>query len=72
MSENIEAMELWSQIDTQWRAGAMGVIGLDYREVRTRAREMDIEVNECMWRKIKLLEKMVLKRQHKDNAENNH
>ena len=63
MQENFDALELWNQVNTQWRAGAMGVIGLDYAEVRIRAKELDIELNECIWRKIKVLEAKVLERQ---------
>lgn len=65
MPENTEAMELWDQVNTQWRAGAMGVIGLDYAEVRIRAKELDIEMSGCVWRKIKVLEGKVLEQQYK-------
>jgi len=65
MPENIEALELWDQVNTQWRAGGMGVIGLDYTEVRVRAKELDIEMSDCVWRKIKILEAKVLEKQYK-------
>jgi hypothetical protein len=69
MPENIEALELWNQVNTQWRAGAMGMIGLDYSEVRTRARELDIDLSECVWRKIKALEGKILDKQYKTENE---
>ena len=60
--ENFEAWELWKEIETQWRAGPVGVIGLDYREVRERARELDIDLSPALWKKIKALEALILKR----------
>lgn len=43
----------------------MGLIGLDYREVRTMADELDIDMSNCVWRKIKMLENKVLEKQYK-------
>jgi hypothetical protein len=45
---------------TQWRAGGMGVIGLDYGEVRAAAADMEIELSPCMWGKIRALEAATL------------
>ncbi len=56
---NFEILELWQSIETQWRAG-YALIGLDYSEVRNEAKRLDIELSECEWRKIKVLEKWVL------------
>ena len=64
LPENIEALELWQDVSTQWRGAGLGVIGLDYGEVRIRAKELDIELSECVWRKIRMLEKMELKKQN--------
>lgn len=70
LPENVEILELWMDVSTQWRGTGMGVIGLDYREVRARAAELDIELNECVWRKIRKLERTELKKQgKKDDAE---
>ncbi len=63
MPENVEVLELWIEVQTQWRAGGMGLIGLDYREVRERADELDIDMSTCVWRKIKMLENKVLEKQ---------
>ena len=38
------------------------MIGLDYREVRARARELDIDLSPALWKKIKALEALILKR----------
>jgi len=66
MDENVEVLELWNDVNTQWRAGGMGIVGLDYREVRTRAKELDIELSVCIWRKIRLLEGKVLTKSNED------
>jgi len=65
MPENLEVLDLWEDVRTQWRGAGLGVIGLDYREVRARAAELDIELSECMWRKIRKLERIELKKQNK-------
>jgi len=65
MSENLEALELWQDVSTQWRGAGMGIVGLDYREVRTRAKELDVDLSECVWRKVRMLERMELKKQGK-------
>jgi hypothetical protein len=49
---------------TQWRAGGMGVIGLDYAEVRWWAREMGIDMSPALWGKIRALERHELERSH--------
>jgi len=69
MPENVEAFELWEETNTQWRAGGMGIIGLDYGEVRIWARELDIDLSQCMWRKIKTLEAKALDKQYKTEGE---
>lgn len=43
----------------------MGVIGLDYQEVRRWAADLDIDLSPCLWKKIKMLERMALEKQHK-------
>lgn len=65
MPENMEVLELWQDVSTQWRGAGMTIIGLDYFEVRIRAKELDIELSECVWRKIRKLERMELKNQNK-------
>jgi len=65
--ENIEAIELWLAVQTQWRAGGMGVIGLDYAEVRQWAWDMGIVMTAAMWSKIKVLERHELEAAHAEN-----
>lgn len=67
MPENIDAMELWDDVNTQWRAGGMGIVGLDYGELRRRAKELDIDLSPGMWRKIKMLERKVLEGKQSDD-----
>ena len=52
-------------MQTQWRVGGMGPVGLDYGEVRRWAADMDIEMSACMWGKIKALETAALKAANK-------
>lgn len=54
---------MWLQINTQWRAVSGGVIGLDYTAVSYIAKILNIEINECVFKKIKRLEMYTLKRQ---------
>ena len=63
MPENMEILELWLDVCTQWRGAGMGVIGLDYGEVRARAKDLDIDLSGCAWRKIRKLERLELKKQ---------
>jgi len=65
LPQNLEVLELWQDVSTQWRGAGMGIVGLDYREVRTRARKLDVELSECVWRKIRMLERIELKKQNK-------
>ena len=67
MTENTEAMQLWLSVRTQWRAGGMGVIGLDYAEVRRWARDLDIILSPGMWSKIRCLEFCALKAAHAED-----
>lgn len=64
MPENNEALELWLAVRTQWRGGGMGVIGLDYAEVRQWAMDLDIDLSPAVWGKIKALEAFELERCH--------
>jgi hypothetical protein len=61
MPENQDAWELWIAIQTQWRVGGMGVVGLDYAEIRRWAEDLEIDLSPCMWSKIKSLEIYTLK-----------
>lgn len=60
MAENAEAWELWLAVNTQWRAGGLGIVGLDYPAVWAMAARLEIEVGNCLMRKIQGLEREVL------------
>ncbi len=62
MPENEEAFGLWLSVRTQWRAGGMGVIGLDYAEVRFWADYMGIDLSGSVWNKIQALERWQLRK----------
>ena len=62
MAQNVDAWELWQEVQTQWRAGAMGVIGLDYHAVYAEAQRIGIDLSVCTMKKIKALERAVLKK----------
>ena len=65
-------MHLWTAVHTQWRGAGMGVIGLDYQEVRRWADHLEIDLSPCMWSKIKTLEQWELKEMAKqrENTKN--
>lgn len=60
MPENEAALSLWLAVQTQWRAGGMGIVGLDYGEVRRWARDMGVVMTAAVWGKIRALERHVL------------
>ena len=62
MPENAEALALWQAVITQWRGAGMGIIGLDYREVRWWARELGFILSPGLWSKIRALEIIELRR----------
>lgn len=57
MDANTEALELWMEVNTQWRAGGMGVVGLDYPAVYQEAARLGIEISNCTMAKVKALER---------------
>ena len=59
---NWDVWELFQAVDTQWRVGAMGAVGLDYPAVQWVAERLEIAVDRCCLRKLGMLEKMVLAR----------
>ena len=66
LTENAEVWELWIEVQTQWRAGGIGVIGLDYHAVYAEAARLEIELSPCVMKKIKALESFTLKRLNDD------
>jgi hypothetical protein len=69
MPENADAWDLWRAAQTQWRAGGMGVVGLDYAEVRRWARDLGLAMTPALWGKIWALERATLKAQHAKGAD---
>jgi len=54
---NEEIWELWLALQTQWRAGAAGLIGLDYPAVPVAARALGVEWRAPrVWRGLQQLE----------------
>ena len=66
MDANAEAWELWLSVNTQWRAGGMGIVGLDYPAVYAEAARLEIEVSNCVMGKIRALERAVLQEAAKE------
>lgn len=66
LPQNYDTWELWIEVSTQWRGAGMGVIGLDYHAVYTEAQRIGIELSICTMKKIKALERAVLKKMAKD------
>jgi hypothetical protein len=56
MPGNISVWRLWNLARTQWRAGAMGVIGLDYPAVQLTATIYGIKLTPRLMERIRLLE----------------
>lgn len=44
--ENVQAVALFSRLSSQWRAGALGVVGLDYNVLFHEMDRMDLERDE--------------------------
>ena len=71
MPENEEAFTLWQAVLTQWRGAGMGIIGLDYREVRWWARELGFILSPGLWSKVRALELVELRRHGGAESEHN-
>lgn len=68
---NAEAMELWLHVQTQWRAGGLGLVGLDYTAVRREARELGLYMSHGMMRKLQSLEHYCLRMQKPKRSNSN-
>jgi len=62
--ENCEAWELWNTVNTQWRMGRNGPVGLDYPAVMSVSQVLFIEITPAILHKIRKLEEYELKRLH--------
>jgi len=60
MEANAETWELWLSVNTQWRAGGLGIVGLDYPAVYAEASRLEIEISNCVMNKIRALERFML------------
>jgi len=56
---------IYQEVRTQWRGGGMGIIGLDYAEVRHACKELEVVYTRGLKRKIRILEQNVLNSQNK-------
>jgi len=64
MTGNVEAAQLWAHVQTQWRAGGFGPVGLDYPAVRGEARALGILLSHGLMRKMRALELHVLEKRN--------
>lgn len=62
---NQDVWQVWVSVQTQWRAGGFGLIGLDYVAVEAEAERQEIELSRCDWLKLKALEHYELGRHNK-------
>ena len=64
----MDAWVLWLAVQTQWRAGGFGIVGLDYPALFQIAERMGIEVSVCTMKKIQALERGELEKQANKDA----
>jgi hypothetical protein len=60
LAENVDAWDLWENVQSQWRASGFGLIGLDYLAVRMVAELIGIKMDEGILQKLQLLEALTL------------
>ena len=60
--ENTEALSFWLEIQTQWRVGMSGPTGLDYPALYLEAERLEVDLSNCLMKKIKALERQTLTR----------
>jgi len=63
LPENVDSWALWSAVQTQWRASAFGLIGLDYAAARCVADTMGLIWDEDALAMLSLLEAKELRAQ---------
>ena len=61
-AENEEALRLWGEIQTQWRATGFGVVGMDWPAAFAVARVLHVPVTERLFKKLRALERVELER----------
>ncbi|MBW2024372.1 MAG: DUF1799 domain-containing protein [Deltaproteobacteria bacterium] len=70
--ENQEAWELWQAVQTQWRSGPSGPIGLDYGVMMKVARLLGVDLSPAVFGKIQALEKQTLDHWVKSHDQGHH
>lgn len=60
LPDNAPAWELWAAVQTQWRVGMGGPIGLDYPAVWLVAETMGVEMHSANLGRIRALEREAL------------
>lgn len=59
-AENEQALRLWGEIQTQWRATGFGVVGMDWPAAFAVARVLRVPVTERLFKKLRALERAEL------------
>ena len=62
LPENVDVMELWKYMTSQWRVSGFGFAGLDYNALYRTAEVMQIQMTEDILVKIQRLEAYTLER----------
>ena len=58
--QNHDTITLFLSVQTQWRCGPMGIIGLDYTIIPMMASSIGIELTSDIWNGIQTLERFIL------------
>lgn len=66
LPENFDAWRLWQNVNTQWRASAFQVVGLDYPAMFQVAEVLYIDMSPDLFGKIRELERYELERLRKE------
>ncbi|MCX7779610.1 MAG: DUF1799 domain-containing protein [Negativicutes bacterium] len=62
LPENVPAWRLWCRVNTQWRMGFDGPVGLDYNALHTVAEIYGLEITPALFEKIRELEYYTMKK----------
>jgi hypothetical protein len=68
--EASDAWDLWTMVQTQWRASGFGLIGLDYPAVRLVAEAMEIAWTGDLLSQIRAMESKTLEWENESNSRN--
>jgi len=67
MSENQDAIILWTKLQTQWNVGMGGLVGLKYEAIPLLAEIYCIDLSVALMEKIRLMESLTLKNSKEKN-----